>query len=176
MREIELKFRVEDTEKLISKLKSLGCKIENVIEQSDTIYVSDLSNVESKEGAIWLRVRKENNHIELNFKKQSTKIQESQEIEFGVDSYEKANKFLEALGYPKWVIVNKKRRYSKYLDYNLCIDEVERLGTFFEIELLVEENDKNDYIEKLKSVAETLGLNKNDIINSHYDTMISEID
>ena len=176
MREIELKFKVEDCESLISKLKIMGCEIGEVISQNDTIYVSDLNNVESTEGSIWLRVRKENEKTELNFKKQSAKIQESKEIEFGVDSYEKANQFLEALGYQKWVEVNKKRRYSKYLEYNLCIDEVERLGSFLEIELLVEESDTKDYIPKLLEVAKEFELSEDDIINSHYDTMISLLD
>lgn len=176
MREIELKFRVNDYDKLMDKLKSLGCEIGELIEQSDSVYVGDLNHVESVKDSIWLRVRKENDRVELNVKKQSAKIQESKEVEFGVDSYEKANEFLEVLGYKKWVTVNKRRRYSKYLDYNLCIDEVERLGSFIEVELLVSEDDKKDYLEDIKSVAETLGLDKNDIVNSHYDTMISELD
>ncbi len=175
MREVELKFRVKNREKLMKKLDDLGCKIENVVMQSDSVYVDDLNSVESKEGSIWLRVRKENGRVELNCKKQSNKIQESQEIEFGVDSYEKANKFLEALGYHKWVVVNKKRLKTRYLDYNLCIDEVEKLGTFIEIELLVDESDKRDYIEDLRSVAEVLDLDKENVVNSHYDTMISEL-
>lgn len=176
MREIELKFHIQDKEKLMNKLSNLNCNVGSLITQNDTIYVNDLNNVESIEGSVWLRVRKENDHIELNYKKQSNRLQDSKEIEFGVDSYEKANQFLEALGYKKWVEVNKKRRYSKYLNYNLCIDEVERLGNFIEIELLVDENDKKDYTEDLLSVAQLLGLNKKDIVNSHYDTMIYELD
>ena len=147
-----------------------------LIEQKDIIYVNDLNNIESVEGSVWLRLRKEQDNIELNYKKQSSRKQESKEIEFGVDSYEKAKQFLEELGYKKWVEVNKKRRYFKYLKYNLCIDEVERLGFFIEIELLVDEKDKNDYIDELISVAKVLGLDKQNIINSHYDTMIYELD
>lgn len=100
---------------------------------------------------------------------------ESEEIEFEVNSYEKANAFLKALGFKEWVQVNKKRRYSKYQDYNICIDEVERLGTFVEIELLVNEQNDINYEEQLLNVAKEIGINTDNRINSHYDTMISEL-
>lgn len=142
MREIELKFKIKDKDKLLNRLDNLDCKMGELIEQKDIIYVNDLNNIESVEGSVWLRLRKEQDNIELNYKKQSSRKQESKEIEFGVDSYEKARQFLEELGYKKWVEVNKKRRYFKYLNYNLCIDEVERLGFFIEIELLVDKKIK----------------------------------
>lgn len=142
MREIELKFKIKDKDKLLNRLDNLDCKMGELIEQKDIIYVNDLNNIESVEGSVWLRLRKEQDNIELNYKKQSSRKQESKEIEFGVDSYEKAKQFLEELGYKKWVEVNKKRRYFKYLNYNLCIDEVERLGFFIEIELLVDKKIK----------------------------------
>ena len=175
MREIELKFKVDDMNDLLAKLRDMDCEVSEILSQNDTIYVSDLNHVESVEGSIWLRVRKENEKVELNLKKQSAKIQESKEIEFEVSSYEKANQLLETLGYQKWVVVNKKRRYSKYLNYNLCIDEVERLGSFLEIELLVDEEDKKDYISDLLEIAKTFELTEDNIVNSHYDTMISEL-
>lgn len=176
MREIELKFRVKEINPLIEKLQSLGCELEEPIFQKDTIYVANLENTESTEGSLWLRVRKENQKVEMNLKKQSVNKEESQEIEFEVSSYEKARAFLETLGYKKWVVVNKKRSYTKYLQYNLCIDEVEHLGSFIEIELLVEENDAKDYREDLYVVASKLGLSEDDVIHSHYDTMIAELD
>ncbi len=176
MREIELKFKVEDMNDLLAKLRDMDCEVSEILSQNDTIYVSDLNHVESVEGSIWLRVRKENEKVELNLKKQSAKIQESKEIEFEVSSYEKANQLLETLGYQKWVVVNKKRRYSHYLNYNLCIDEVERLGSFLEIELLVDEEDKKDYISDLLEIAKTFELTEDNIVNSHYDTMISQLE
>lgn len=108
MREIELKFKVDNLDALINKLKEEQCEISTVKMQNDTIYVQDLNDTESKEGSVWLRVRKENNKIELNYKKQSKKKMESEEIEFEVSSYELANQFLKALGYTSWVEVNKK--------------------------------------------------------------------
>ena len=176
MREIELKFKVDNLDVLINKLKEEQCEISAVKMQNDTIYVQNLDDTESKEGSVWLRVRKENDKIELNYKKQSKKKMESEEIEFEVSSYELANQFLKALGYLPWVEVNKKRRYSKYKEYNICIDEVEKLGSFVELEILVDKDNKEDYELALLEVAKKLGINPDKRINSHYDTMIYELD
>lgn len=175
MREIELKFKVDDVDKLINKLESLGCSLSEPITQNDTIYVSDLNHVESVAGSIWLRVRKKNDEVELNLKKQSERKSESQEIEFTVSSYEKARAFLECLGYQKWVEVNKVRRTSKYQSINICIDKVERLGSFVELEYLIPEDDSKKYEDELLSIAKELEIDTTKIINSHYDTMISEL-
>lgn len=175
MREIEIKFKVENIKDIISFLEENDCKISMETYQYDTIYVKDLDNVKSIEGSVWLRIRRNNGKIELNYKKQSTQKIESEEIEFEVSSYEKANSFLKALGFKEWVQVNKNRRYSKYKDYNICIDEVERLGTFVEIELLINEQNNINYEEQLLNVAKEMGINTKNRINSHYDTMISEL-
>ncbi len=175
MREIELKFKVKNLNEIIKFLEDRNCQISSINYQCDTIYVSDLDNTESKEGSVWLRVRKTNDKIELNYKKQSAKKMESEEIEFEVDSYEKANSFLKALGFKEWVQVNKKRRYSKYKNCNICIDEVEKLGFFVELELLIEEENDCDYEKQLLDLARELRLDISNRINSHYDTMISKL-
>ncbi len=175
MKEIELKFKVNNLDEVINKLESIGSKISNIICQDDSIFVENLANTESVEGSVWLRIRKTDDKIELNYKKQSAKKMESEEIEFGVSSYEKANAFLEALGFKKWVEVKKQRRYTKYKDCNICIDKVERLGNFIELELLIDKKEDIDYEQKLLDYAKELGIDTNNRINSHYDTMISEL-
>ncbi len=175
MREIELKFQIKEKENLLKKLKELDIHLGEMESQEDTIYVENKNDTESKEGSIWIRIRKKNDKIELNLKKQSAKKMESKEIEFGVDSLEKADDFLKTLGLQVWVQVKKKRQFAKYKNYNLCLDEVEKLGTFLEIELLVEENDNQDYEDQLLQIAKELGIPKQDRINSHYDTMIAEL-
>ena len=174
MREI-VKFKVDGLDEIISYLEGHNCEISPVNIQYDTIYVKDLNHTESTQGSVWLRVRKTNEKIELNYKRQSAKKMESEEIEFAVDSYEKANQFLTVLGFQEWVQVNKKRRYAKYMDYNICMDEVEKLGSFIELEILVDEENDIDYEAKLLHVAQELGIDINSRINSHYDTMISEL-
>ncbi len=175
MREIEMKFRVNDLDDFIKLLTLKECVISDELKQFDTIYVMDLNDVKSKEGSVWLRVRKSNDVVELNYKKQSVNKMESKEIEFGVTSYDDANELLKALGYKEWVRVNKVRRFTKYKDVNICIDVVERLGSFVELELLIGEDNDVDYESILNNVAIELGIDINDRVDSHYDTMISEL-
>lgn len=176
MREIELKFKVDNFTNIITYLQDKGIKVSEETSQSDTIYVSDLNDTESKEGSLWLRVRKENDITEMNLKKQSKEKMESEEIEFTVSDYDLANKFLLTLGYKPWVQVNKKRQITKYEDINICMDEVERLGCFIELELLINEDNDVNYEEFLLNKATELGIDTSNRINSHYDTMISELD
>ncbi len=175
MREIELKFKIDNMADLVKRLEDLGCKISNYKIQNDTIYVADLNNTESVKDSVWLRVRKVDDLVELNYKKQSAKKSESEEIEFQVSDYEKANSFLAALGYKEWVRVNKKRRTTKYQEINICLDEVEQLGFFVELEYLVQNSDKKNYEEELINIATSLGIKVENIVNSHYDTMIAEL-
>lgn len=101
MREIELKFKVDNLDKIVDYLESIDCRISNSITQSDSIFVENLEMTESVEGSVWLRIRKTDDIIELNYKKQSAKKMESEEIEFEVSDYDKANDFLSALGFKR---------------------------------------------------------------------------
>lgn len=176
MREIELKFQVDNFDEIIKILDYNKCKISKFQYQSDTIFIENLNKTESIEGTIWLRVRKIDDKCEMNVKKQSSKKSESQEIEFVVEDYNKACDFLKVLGYKEWVKVNKKRRYTKYMNANICLDEVEQLGSFVEIEIIVPDDDiKDNYDNDLEKIAINLGIDSKNIVNSHYDTMIHNL-
>ena len=176
MKEIELKFQVKSLRPIVTSLKKEGCVLSKILDQKDTVFVPDKNNTDSCEGSVWLRVREENKKVELNYKKQGNKKMSSKEIEFKVDSSDKAKEFLDELGFEKWVVVHKKRRTTKYKKYNICLDEVVGLGFFVEIELLVPEDDNNDYEEELHSIAYSLNISRGNRINSHYDTMIKELE
>lgn len=176
MREIELKFKVDNLDEIIDHLVSMDCELSTALIQNDSVFVRNLNKTESTTGSVWLRVRKTNDRVELNYKKQGLKEMESEEIEFEVSSYKKANDFLKALGFKKWVEVNKSRVCTKYRGCNICIDQVEKLGNFIELELLVENNDNIDYEEQLLSIAKELNINTAHRIHSHYDTMISKLE
>jgi len=177
MNEIELKFRTNELSKIQSKLVDLGCTLSEELNQKDTVFVTSLDKTANEEGNMFVRIREENSKVEITLKKQSSKIMQSKEIEFIVSDYDKAYDFLETLGLIKWVTVEKKRITTKYKGFNICMDEVKRLGQFIEIEIITTENDKTDYYKKeILKISEELGIDSSNIVNDFYDSMIRRLE
>lgn len=175
MKEIEIKYQLNDKSKLIEKLERLGCVMSDTNIQKDTIYVSDLNHIENTPESIFLRVRKDNDKIQLNAKRHEKVMQSRKEVEFEVSSYEEANKFLELIGFEKWVEVNKERVHTIYKDCNICIDEVETLGSFVELEYVVDdETEEEKILKKIEEIAKEIGIDTKEIVNQYYDEMIAE--
>jgi adenylate cyclase class 2 len=176
MQEIEIKFKVDDIEKFKKDIINKGCTLSEVLNQSDTIYLFDLNDTLKGPDKVVVRIRNVNGKSELNLKRKSKIDFQAEEIEFGVEDPDKANSFLLNLGLKEWVKIEKKRVYTKYKDFNICIDDVKRLGTFVEIEIVTEESDKPEYFEKeILKAANELGIDTSNRINNFYDNMISEL-
>lgn len=176
MQEIEIKFRVDDREKLLSKLESLHSHFSEPMNQKDIIFAPDLNDTENGEGKIFVRIREQNEKKIITLKKQSKVIMQNKEIEFGISDIDKAYDFLETIGFREWVTVEKSRIATTYQEFNLCIDQVKRLGDFIEIEILSEEENKTElYEQRILEVARELGIPKENRIDNYYDSMIAEL-
>ena len=176
MNEIEIKLQLSNKEKLLEKLRKRNCRFSHVQEQNDVIFIIDLYDTSNEEGKIFLRIRKENQKIILTLKKQGSILMESKEIEFAVEDFDKCYDFLKTLGYHEWVRVNKKRITTTLDGFHICIDEVERLGDFVEIEIMTEEEGRAEYYEKeMLALCKELELDSSYRIFEHYDTMISKL-
>lgn len=176
MQEIEIKFQVNNLDVIKENLLRLGCEFSEELNQKDTVFVPDINDTSNQEGKQFIRIRNVNEKTELNLKQQSKKIMQSKEIEFEVSDFDAAYDFLDTLGLDEWVTVEKKRITTKYKEFNICIDEVKRLGEFIEIEIVTPEEDQTDYYEEeIVKVAKELGINPDQRINNFYDTMISEL-
>jgi adenylate cyclase class 2 len=77
------------------------------------------------------------------------------------------------MGYKSAVKINKVRRKAKHLGYEICVDEVEGLGTFIEVEKVTDDCEDSKEVQKeLFHFLESLGVNKNDVVMRGYDTLI----
>src|SRR3989344_8878427 len=147
MREIEIKIKVKNLKAVEQRLLAKGAKISEPIEQRDVIY-SSKEMVErfevSKEGDLITRIRRLKNKTILTLKQQRSNEMDNLEYETEISDPEAMHQILLALGQKPVVKVSKQRRTCKLADYEICLDEVEGLGTFVEFEKLTSEDANPD--------------------------------
>ena len=177
MREIEVKLRVKDLHVIAEKLAACGCVLSAPIRQHDTIYTPAGSTEEfsnAKEGDIIPRIRRgDGPTVEFNLKRQRSSEGDNIEYETEVKDADAIHGILVALGYKPEVEVKKVRRKGKLGEYEICLDDVEGLGTFVELEALVPDDaDPNAVRENLFKALDPLGLSRTDEEVRGYDTLL----
>jgi adenylate cyclase class 2 len=176
MREIEVKLKAMNLKEIEHKLASMGCKLSDPINQHDLIYSKKGSTVEweeSKVGHIVMRIRREEKGGTFNLKQQLSGELDNTEIETKVDDPDAMHAILDKLGYAPMVEVKKVRRKGKLGEYEICLDEVEQLGSFVELEKLTSDDaDPLKTEDELLNVLESIGLSRSDRVLKCYDTQI----
>ena len=91
------------------------------------------------------------------------------EYETAVSDGETAEKLLEALGYRPLAVVDKVRRTYRMEDVTLCLDEVEGLGGFLELEILVPaEEGREEAVGRLLALLDGLGISRDRLSRRSY--------
>ena len=175
MREIEIKAKLKDKDKVMEKLKALGCSFESPITQSDTVYAEDVDTLENfRSGTVFLRLRvKNNSKVLFTLKTRGVNDLDSPvEIELEVSSKEEMEKAIIIMGYKEAITVNKTRVITHYNNCEICIDDVENLGMFIEMEKLTEEGNSQEIQEEMFKFFESLGITHDDRVMSGYDILM----
>jgi adenylate cyclase class 2 len=149
--ETEVKFYIRDLERLEARLRDLGAQlIQPRVLETNIRY--DLPDARLRSEGRVLRLRQDT-AARLTYKSASQKEQgilSREEIEFIVEDFEKAKRFLEALGYERLAYYEKYRTTYGLNETLIMLDELP-YGGFIEIE---GENDKS-----IRRVADQLNLN-----------------
>jgi adenylate cyclase class 2 len=134
MQEIESKFYVRDLKKIETCLQDLEARlIQPRIFETNIRF--DLPDGELRSKGQVLRLRQDT-EAKFTYKDAGIKNQgviNRTEIEFVVEDFDKAKKFLEALGYQKLIQYNKYRTTYELEDCHIMLDELP-YGNFVEIE------------------------------------------
>jgi adenylate cyclase class 2 len=167
MQETEAKFYVQDSERVQSQLKKLGAQLiqERVLETNIRF---DLPGAKLRSQGRVLRLRRDTK-VRLTYKSASRKEQgvlSREEIEFVVEDFDKAKKFLEALGYQKLVYYEKYRTTYEWNKTHIMLDELP-YGNFVEIE--------GETIEEIRLVADQLGFNWTAAIGTSYNALFEHV-
>lgn len=148
MREIEIKVRLQDKEGLLAVLAAKGIVLSEPVHQRDQVF--GLPGEAGGDGntAPWLRVRTETRRqgedetkrALFTFKRSVTGQLDSIERETEVGDPDVMIAIVKELGFVPFSDISKTRQTGKLNDMEVCIDSVEGLGDFMELEQLADED------------------------------------
>jgi len=175
MREIEVKARVKSADDVLKAAESLGMKFGKPIEQFDTTYENNLPNDDPN----WniFRIRKQDGRHILTMKHHaSSQSRDNYEYETLVEDEKEMVKILNRLGFEHSIDLHKVRRTTKYKDVEICLDEVDDLGTFVEAEKLTDDIADVEQIQnELWNLLAKLGAKRSDRVFNGYDTLMAQL-
>ncbi|MDB5203998.1 MAG: putative Adenylyl cyclase CyaB [Candidatus Taylorbacteria bacterium] len=173
MREIEVKARLINKDGVVSKLESLGCVFEEPKTQHDMVYVEKVGDINTfSSNKIFLRIRKSNNKIIFTLKTNGENSLSKIEHEIEINSEGEMESILKLLKYLPAVTVNKKRITTHYKEFEICVDNVEDLGDFIEVERIMDEGSAEKIQDEMFEFLESLGVKKEDRVFEGYDILM----
>lgn len=178
MREIEIKLKVGNLAETRAKLEEMKVVLSQTTSQRDVIYLKGENHLDwrkaKKEGTP-VRVRTANGIVVFNLKQERTGETDNIEHETEVSDGAALHEILLCMGYLPQVEILKSRQKGKFGDYEICLDDVARLGNFIEVEKMVSDDADPEVIrEELFKIAESIGLSRSDEEKRGYDTQIWE--
>ena len=180
MREIEIKAKVINEEDILSKLQDLGCELSEPVTQEDVVFAQKVGSLEEfLTNSVFLRIRESQKGIVFTLKYNPDRQGEPDampvEHEVTVDSRAELEAIFKLLGFQPMVTVKKTRRSGHYKNWEICVDEVEELGTFIEVEQMAEhEEDIEPVRDAIMEFLRSLGINEGDLLAQRYDIQIIE--
>jgi adenylate cyclase, class 2 len=158
--ETEAKFYVRDLKKIRSRLEELGARLvqERVLEANIRF---DLPGAPLRAEGRVVRLRRDTK-VRLTYKSASENkegVLSREEIEFVVEDFEKAKRFLEALGYQKLVYYEKYRATYELNETLIMLDELP-YGNFVEVE--------GETVKSIRAIASQLNLNWESTVATSY--------
>lgn len=157
--EIEVKFSLAQRPALVAKLKAAGAERLYPETFEDNIILDRRGELKTK-GAL-LRIRKFGKYVLATFKGPVSidgGVKSREEIQTGIESFEKAISLFDSLGYRPVFRYQKFREVWRLRETEVVLDRTP-IGEYFEIE---------GALEKIREVVAELGLRMDDAIRSSY--------
>jgi adenylate cyclase class 2 len=179
--EVELKFPLQDCREVLLRLSNLGAVIGSPIEQSDRYFNHPARDFAISDEAF--RIRSVGSANCVTYKgpilDRETKMRREIEIAIadGPDAAEQMAELWTALGFRFVQEVRKTRTPGRVTwnnrPYELALDQVPPLGTFLEIELVVDESEREAAKQAILNLAQELNL-KNPERRSYLQLVMEE--
>lgn len=160
MREIEVKYHLADLEAALTALKARGVELSEPMYQEDQAYAPIGWHFgDGKLGVSFVRLRTVNNRHYFALKQPGENAQACLEYETEVADREAMHGAIVRMGYYPTVRVAKTRHLAALGHCSLCVDDLEGVGAFLELERLVPDDMAADAVQaELAALVDSLGI------------------
>ncbi len=174
MKEIEVKAHLKNKDQVLEKLTVLGCVLSEPVRQIDTVYTripaQTVEEYMKNDHFVRIREKSDGRFIFTVKKPLSKQVLTKAEHETEIKDAKELEQALFLMGYQIANKVIKVRRTAHCGEFEICIDEVEKLGSFIEIEKM--SNGDVDAVRKeLNKFLISLGVSSEDEVHKGYDIM-----
>ena len=178
MIEVEIKIRA-NLDEVEKKLINNGFSLDTPVRETDMYFDNTTGDIRGNDTALRIRTveypESDSSMSFITFKgKRCDDVSMTRpEYETSVEHPAEMIKILESLGYkPVEPIVIKARTVYVNGSITACLDRVEGLGDFLELEIITGKDTKNDALDRLWTMLEALGYNRDDTTTVSYLTML----
>jgi adenylate cyclase class 2 len=182
MLEVEVKLPVADREKLLRDLGALDFKETETVRETDTYYTSRFHDMIQRDEALRIRTI-ENLHTGKGYSvitykgaKQDKVSMTRTEYETEIADVDTGKKILEGIGFYPVQQVGKVRTTCVCGDMTACVDRVDGLGDFLEIEIMAEEGGREAALARIENMLDKLGFSMAETTRNSYLSMLMGID
>ena len=176
MIEVEVKIPIESIEEIEGQLIHNGFKYQKTVVETDTYFTSDYYDMRKHDKALRIRTTENRDTGEMRAQlgckgpKLDNISMTRKETEIEIREPEKMKEILKELEfYPAFCRVKKTRSYYSKKRMTAAVDQVENLGSFLELEILVEkEADREKGLEEIKSVMKQIGCGEKKTVRTSY--------
>ncbi len=177
MIEVEVKYKIscDEIEALEKKLEKLGFKLVKSGVEKDTYFNSPFRDFRKSDEA--LRVRESDEcYLTYKGKKIDKKTKTREELNVRIENAEVVKEILLKLGfYPVKEVIKFRRIYEKNNIF-VCLDKVNEIGCFVEVEMDVENKENvGKAIKKIESLIADLGIKGESITESYLEMLLKKV-
>lgn len=174
MLEVELKVKIPSLDPAREQLVRKNAQSCGKVHEHDVYYNAPHRDFSITDEAV--RVRYTGDHAVVTYKGPKIKkfgLKAREELNFAVESGKTFETMLDRLGFTKTLEVNKWRETFRLGTASVSLDTVDGLGTFAEIEVIVE-NESDNPTGQIGKIAKEIGVDGEPILASYLELLLAK--
>ena len=158
--EVEVRFRLTDAADAVDKLSTAGVRLGKPALQDDQAYApEDWDYSQSRLGVTFARLRTSERRHLFTVKRPLTDVRTCIEHECFVSDSQAMHEAILLMGFAPTVRIRKRRAQGQLGVLTFCLDEVEGVGHFLEVERLASAADDTDAVRReIEALLEQIGI------------------